>query len=170
MVQPDAVRTVDGLRTDDSHASGEVSQPRRIPCTFTEFAHDLAVLGLIPGPGGGEVLHGQEDVEGGAVVAEAGVGEREVGRCRARATGSAAFGGIWRPVCRAAVQFSVTISTSTVCMRTAERLLAAHTDDGTGRCRACPTAAGEARHRSPCAIRGAATEAVRLRGQRSESS
>lgn len=45
----------------------------------------------------------------------------------------------------------------------AERLLAQHIDDGGGRCRVCTPGGQAARHRWPCSIHGAATEAGRVR-------
>lgn len=47
----------------------------------------------------------------------------------------------------------------------AERLLAEHADDGTGRCRVCSAGAQTGRYRHPCAIRLAADE-VRRGGAR----
>jgi hypothetical protein len=42
----------------------------------------------------------------------------------------------------------------------AERLLAVHTDDGTGRCRVCSDGAQAGHHAWPCSIHGYATRAV----------
>ena len=41
----------------------------------------------------------------------------------------------------------------------AERLLAVHDDDGSGRCRVCSTGGQAGRYRWPCAIRMAAADA-----------
>ena len=43
----------------------------------------------------------------------------------------------------------------------AERLLAEHADDGSGRCRCCTSGAGAGRYQFPCAIRRAATDAAK---------
>jgi hypothetical protein len=42
----------------------------------------------------------------------------------------------------------------------AERLLAEHADDGSGRCQACPVGGQRGRHSFPCTIRQAAEEAA----------
>jgi hypothetical protein len=42
----------------------------------------------------------------------------------------------------------------------AERLMAEHDDDGSGRCRVCPVGGQRGRHSFPCTIRRAAEEAV----------
>jgi hypothetical protein len=42
----------------------------------------------------------------------------------------------------------------------AERLMAEHADDGTGRCRVCPVGGQRGRHSFPCTIRRAAEEAA----------
>jgi hypothetical protein len=42
----------------------------------------------------------------------------------------------------------------------AERLMAEHADDGSGRCRVCPVGGQRGRHSFPCTIRRAAEEAV----------
>ena len=42
----------------------------------------------------------------------------------------------------------------------AERLLAQHADDGSGRCRSCSAGAQSGRYRWPCAIQRYATEAA----------
>jgi hypothetical protein len=44
----------------------------------------------------------------------------------------------------------------------AERLIAEHADDGTGRCRVCPVGGQRGRHSFPCTIRQAAEEAAAL--------
>ena len=41
----------------------------------------------------------------------------------------------------------------------ADRLLAEHADDGSGRCRVCSSGAQSGRYQWPCAIQQAATEA-----------
>jgi len=42
----------------------------------------------------------------------------------------------------------------------AERLLAEHADDGSGRCRVCPVGGQRGRHSFPCTIHQAAEEAL----------
>jgi hypothetical protein len=49
----------------------------------------------------------------------------------------------------------------------AERLIAEHTDDGSGRCRGCPVGGQRGLHAWPCTLRLAAEEAQRIRRARS---
>jgi hypothetical protein len=49
----------------------------------------------------------------------------------------------------------------------AERLLAAHADDGRGRCGGCPVGGQQGQHSWPCTIYRAAAEADRLDRARS---
>ena len=44
----------------------------------------------------------------------------------------------------------------------AQRLLAVHTDDGTGRCRVCTSGAQAARQHWPCPLHGLAERAIKL--------
>ena len=46
---------------------------------------------------------------------------------------------------------------------TAERLLAAHVDDGTGRCAVCSSGAQAGRYTWPCQLRMVAVRAVEIR-------
>ena len=49
----------------------------------------------------------------------------------------------------------------------AERLMAEHVDDGSGRCLGCPVGGQRGRHSWPCTIRKAALEAQKLHRARS---
>jgi hypothetical protein len=49
----------------------------------------------------------------------------------------------------------------------AERLIAEHVDDGSGRCRGCPVGGQRGRHSWPCTLRMAAEEAERIEAARS---
>jgi hypothetical protein len=49
----------------------------------------------------------------------------------------------------------------------AERLIAEHDDDGSGRCRGCPVGGQRGRHSWPCTLRRAADEAAQIERARS---